>query len=165
MYMKKNRGFSLVEICIAVGLMGIMLSIGGLKLRNHVAIAKNVKAASMLKSLRTAGEIYYSEYGEPPFISVDGESGDPVVDGIKRLETYLDAKTFEAIKEGKIPIGGSKNKDGEVGYGGYAIIALQKPGETQRKEGVNVWLTHSFPAKNSPEKFIYDIKGVEWTQY
>ena len=43
----KNRGFSLIEIVVAVAIMGILSGIVGLQLRSYIAKSKDTKSAEI----------------------------------------------------------------------------------------------------------------------
>ena len=44
----KNQGFSLIEVCIGIALVGIMIGIGGPKIRRYIASGKDTKAIATL---------------------------------------------------------------------------------------------------------------------
>ena len=57
----KNRGFSLIEIVVAVAIMGILSGIVGLQLRSYIAKSKDTKAVATLNTLRVAAQLYQLE--------------------------------------------------------------------------------------------------------
>ena len=61
----KNRGFSLIEITVAIALIGIMAGVGVPKLRRQMALGRDTKAIATLGTLRTASELYFIENNEP----------------------------------------------------------------------------------------------------
>ncbi len=65
--MKNNRGFSLLELMIAVAIVGIMVSVAVPTYRNHVEKGRVTKACSNLKTLRNAQiEYFYENSGYYP---------------------------------------------------------------------------------------------------
>lgn len=149
----KNKGFSLIEVCIAIALIGIMVSIGGHSAKKYLANGKNTKAIVTLNVVRTASQLYYTVNGKPVY--VDGEDS---VTTIKKLKEYMDKKTFENVKDGKINIGGAKS-DNKTYYGGYVELTFKNPDEeAEENDGIYLYL------KGVGDK-IYDLGGKKWSEY
>lgn len=159
----KNGGFSLIEIMVAIALIGIMMGVGIPKFRNQIAIGKDTKAIAILSNLRTASELYYLETGKTLTENPNGETN--IGKSLEVLEGYLDVKTFNDIKDGKLEIGGSRNKkadsdeaDTDITYGGEIGLTFKNPEVDKVSDGVYIWF--------SPEdKRIYDTKGNKWIEY
>lgn len=153
--MKKNKGFSLIEIIIAITLIGIIAGVGTPKLRRQLAIGKDTKAIATLNVIRTASELYYSENGE----SVYSEKT-TTIEALKKLETYLDSKTFKNISSGFVEIGGSlsSSTSNNITYGGKVEITFVNPDSTLSTDGIYLWY------KPTSEN-LYDTKGNLWTEY
>ena len=154
----KNKGFSLLEVCIGIALIGIMISIGGPKIRKYIASGKDTRTIATLSTLRTASELYYTEKGEPVF---DKEKDD-ITDAIKKLRVYLDPKTYRFIENGKLEIGGSRKNDdleAPLNYGGEVQLTFINPNDTEDAgDGIYIWL--------EPEQGQeYDSKGQKWSEY
>lgn len=158
----KNSAFSLIEITVAIALIGIMAGIGVPKFRTQLAIGRDTKAIATLATLRTASELYFIDKGEPIY---DGtlEDGSNTT-SLENLEEYLDSKTFEDIKDGKISIGGSRaqNETGEaeddVIYGGEIGFTFINPNTSKKGDGVYLW----FKPDTGKE---FDTKGNKWIDY
>lgn len=164
----KNKGFSLIEVTVAIALIGIMASIGVPKLRKQIAIGRDTKAIAILGTLRTASELYFIETGESP-ANVTGtpEEGSTTIEALKKLEPYLDEKTFKEIEDGNLEIGGSRttNPDNSqveeaINYGGTIGLTFKNPNITDSSgsDGIYIWFQ---PAENKE----YDTKGNKWTEY
>lgn len=159
----KNKGFSLMEICVAIGLLGIMLSIGGPKIKNYIVVAQNMRAVATMETLRTASQLYYSETGRTAFSSEPlNNTNKDIVDGIKKLKKFLDSKIYKMVENGRISIGGAKSEkteDIKINYGGSIAISSQPPKEEKeniRGDGIYLWFVPS-------EKQKYDHSGREWS--
>ena len=87
----KNRGFSLIEIVVAVAIMGILSGIVGLQLRSYIAKSKDTKAVATLNTLRVAAQLYQLE-NERPLIEDTTKYDDPteIKKALEKLEPYLD---------------------------------------------------------------------------
>jgi type IV pilus assembly protein PilA len=61
----KQAGFSLVELMVVVGIIGILAAIAVPKLQQFTAKAKQSEAKGMLRSIYTFQESYIAENGAP----------------------------------------------------------------------------------------------------
>ena len=88
----KNRGFSLIEIVVAVAIMGILSGIVGLQLRSYIAKSKDTKAVATLNSFRVAAQLYQVDNEETLIdtASLTAYNEQKVKDALKKLEPYLD---------------------------------------------------------------------------
>ena len=157
----KNKGFTLIELIIAVALVGILSTLVTPKVRIQLAKGRDTKAISYLGAMRTASELYYIEKGEAPVTSGDpGEVDDKK--GIEKILPYLDPKAESVIKEGKMEIGGSrKENNGKIAYGGemkFKFKSAQHDEIAKRGDGVYIWFAPT-------EEQVYDIQGNKWIEY
>ncbi|WP_410208479.1 type II secretion system protein [Fusobacterium sp.] len=153
----KNKGFSLIEVCIGIALVGIMVGIGGPKIRKYIASAKDTKAIATMGALRTASELYYSENDCPVYVKE--EDSTDITGALAKLEDYLDRKTFNNIKTGKIEVGGYSDGAGNITYGGEIPLSFNNPdAQGAQGDGVYIWF---FPGENQQ----FDIKGKKWSEY
>ena len=160
----KNRGFSLIEIVVAVAIMGILSGIVGLQLRSYIAKSKDTKAVATLNTLRVAAQLYQLE-NEKPLIEDTTKYDDPteIKKALEKLEPYLDNNAKAIIKEPEMAIGGSKTeKDSkDIKYGGKVKITFKDPDKAKNNsDGYYMWLK---PADEATKE--YDIKGNKWIEY
>ena len=75
--MKKNSGFSLVELMIVIVIIGVLAAVAVPIYSNNVMKAKMSEADASLGSIRTQLRLYYGENGEYPTLT----AGSYVIDG------------------------------------------------------------------------------------
>ena len=78
--MKKNSGFSLVELMIVIVIIGVLAAVAVPIYSNNVMKAKMSEADATLGSIRTQLRLYYGENGEYPTLTAgtyvfDGNAG------------------------------------------------------------------------------------------
>ena len=159
----KNRGFSLIEIVVAVAIMGILSGIVGLQLRSYIAKSKDTKAVATLNTLRLAAQLYQLE-NERPLIEDSLKYNDPteIKKALEKLEPYLDNNAKVIIKEAEMAIGGSKTeKDSkDIKYGGKVKITFKDPDTNKNNsDGYYIWLEPVSPTE------AYDTKGNKWIEF
>ena len=166
---KKEKGFSLIEILVVLGIIGLFTTFLTPKISYYLALGKETKAIATLNSLRTASEMYQLEKGEALGL-VEGkikgnltESDveklkDFISGGYKDLTKNLESNTNEILYE----IGGSRGEAeegkelGDITYGGEVKFTFKAPdGETS--DGIKIWIT---PAKETVG--AYTMKGIKW---
>lgn len=160
----KNRGFSLIEIVVAVAIMGILSGIVGLQLRSYIAKSKDTKAVATLNTLRVAAQLYQLE-NEKPLIedSSKYEDKEEIKKALEKLEPYLDNNAKAIIKDPEIAVGGSKkDKDSkDIKYGGKVKITFKDPDTAKNNsDGYYMWLK---PLDETTKEF--DIKGNKWIEF
>ena len=158
----KNRGFSLIEIVVAVAIMGILSGIVGLKLRGYIANSKDTKAVATLNTLRVAAQLYQLE-NEKPLIedSSKYEDKEEIKKALEKLEPYLDNNAKAIIKEPEMVIGGSKTKEDskDIKYGGKVKITFKDPNGNNSDDGYYMWIKQDDGTENG------DIKGNKWIEF
>lgn len=156
----KNRAFSLIEIIIAVAIIGILSGIVGLQLRSYIAKAKDTKAIATLNSFRVAAQLYQLD-NEEPLINDSSKYGDDleIKKALVKLEPYLDKNAKIIIDKNEIAIGGSKSSSNEnIKYGGKVKLTFKDP-KGNNSDGYYMWLE---PLGTTEES---DMKGNKWTEY
>ena len=156
----KNRGFSLIEIVVAVAIMGILSGIVGLQLRSYIAKSKDTRAVATLNTLRVAAQLYQLE-NEKPLIEDTTKYDAPteIKKALEKLEPYLDNNAKAIIEKPEMAIGGSRaSKTGDVIYGRKVRITFKDPNGNS-SDGYYMWLEPISPTE------ACDIKGNKWIEF
>lgn len=162
--MKRNSGFSLIEVLVVLGIIGILSSFITPKVIDYTAKAKEVKVKSVLESLRTASEMYYLEEGKAFMATPANIKGED----LKVLEKYLsnNIRVLSNEKEAAVAIsmklGGSRaTADGEITRGGEVLFTTKDPDtENSKSDGVRIW---AVPKKTETVSTgDYTLEGEKW---
>lgn len=94
-FLKQQKGFTLIELLVVIAIIGILSSVVLASLNSARAKARDAKRMSDLKSIETALNLYYSDYGSYPSTgSIDNVYMDLGCDG---TAVSPDAKTADWI--------------------------------------------------------------------
>jgi prepilin-type N-terminal cleavage/methylation domain-containing protein len=63
---KNHKGFTLVELLVVIAIMGVLASIGLVAFASAQIRGRDVQRKSDLKELKSALELFYSDYGKYP---------------------------------------------------------------------------------------------------
>lgn len=157
---RKNGGFSLIEVLVVLGIIGILSSFVTPKVMNYTAKAKDVKAVSMLESIRTAAEMRYLEEGK-----TFAEERELTKEDMESLKDYL-SDNFDSMLSGltqnedvfQMEIGGSRESEkGDIVYGGTVAFTTIAP-SNKKADKINVWIVPKGETKE------YNISGEKWEE-
>lgn len=161
--MKRNGGFSLIEVLVVLGIIGILSSFITPKVIDYTAKAKEVKVKSVLESLRTASEMYYLEEGK----SFMSEHKNITGEDLKVLEKYLsnNIKTLSDEKDSKVAVtmklGGSRTDKGEIIRGGEVLFTTDDPDtENSKSDGIRIWVKPK--TTGTVTTGDYTLEGEKW---
>ncbi len=157
----KNRGFSLIEVIVAVAIIGILSGIVGLKLRSYIATSKDTRAVASLNSFRLAAQTYQIDNDKPLIEDSSKYDNDTEIKkALEKLEIYLDKNAKEIISTNRITIGASKDaENGNLKYGGEVKFTFKDPDNSGNSDGYYMWIAPVGDTKK------LDSKGKEWTKY
>lgn len=143
---KKEEGFSIIEIILVLGVIGILSSFIVPKTREYLAVAKDSKAINILQNIRMASESYYLENGDNII-----ENQETIVDIMPKLSKYIREDIELTNDQLLIEIGGSKeNKTSDIVYGGKVEMYIDSNKEIMLR-----------PYGDTKD---YSIKGQEWSK-
>lgn len=150
--MRKERGFSIIEVVLVLGVIGILSTLIVPKTRRYLAMAKDTKAINLLNNVRIASENYYLENGVYVIDGEIGESGSEITNTeMEKLKNYM-KNSFKTSENVEVEIGGSKEEKNseDIKYGGKLKMYMDKNKEIHFKlsEGIEP----------------YSIRGEKWEE-
>ena len=73
--MKKLKGFTLIELVIVIAILGILAGIAIPRFTDAVETARGAKLLADLRSIESAGTVYYTKNGKYPTVSTESVLG------------------------------------------------------------------------------------------
>ena len=163
---KKEKGFSLIEILVVLGIIGLFTTFLTPKISYYLALGKETKAIATLNNLRTASEMYQLEKGEA--LGKGKLDGNLTKDDVEKLKDFISGGYKDLTKnlenntnEILYKIGGSRVEAGEgkelgdITYGGEVKFTFEAP-EGEISDGVKIWI------KPEDDVGAYTMKGIKW---
>lgn len=132
----KNKGFSVIEIVLVLGVIGILATFIVPKTRAYLAMAKDNKMITTLNGIRMASESYFLDNGKEFFLSGDEEPAITQAE-LDELQRYLNDSLTLTGEKLLLEIGGSKTGE-EIKYGGSVEVYIDNNNEIKirAEEGV-----------------------------
>jgi len=94
-----NSGFTLLEMLVVIGIIGIIVSMGFVSYSTAQKKARDAKRKSDLKSIQNCLEQYYSYNNNFKYpITANGNLASPLSCGLSSLTTPTDPKTADAYQ-------------------------------------------------------------------
>jgi general secretion pathway protein G len=168
---EKKSGFTLVELVVAIAIIGILSTLITPKVREQLAKGRDMRGISLLGAMRTASELYYIEKGTAPLDDItNGDNPVNIKAAIDNLLEYLDPKAETMLKTGKIEVGGTrkeitggggaKEASKEITFGGEIGFTFINPDSsaTNKGDGVYIWFSSDIGKE-------YDSSGKKWSSY
>ena len=127
--MDNNQGFSLVELMVAVGIIGTMTSIAVPKYQKFKAKASQAEAQSSLHSIYTLQQLYYTEEDTYAVLTIkddtvnhyEYEDNDigftrPAASAIYKYEAEIsdEGRAFDATATSKKKLASCSNNDNDI---------------------------------------------------
>ena len=119
--MNNNMGFSLVELMVAVGIVGVMSSVAVPKYQKYKVNASRAEAQSSLSSMYTLQQLYYTENDKYGAVKADNTINDvkfPISKSQKYDYNALIGTALNVVAITKDD--GTGNTDGSVFFKGTA---------------------------------------------
>lgn len=156
----KTKGFSLIEVIIAVAIIAALSTIVTPQVRLQLAKGKDTKAVASLQSIRVAAQMYQMEHSEKLIAESDYDDKEKIKASLQKLKEYLEPSAETILQEAELEIGGSRTEqEGSVQYGGKLALTFKNPDTKGKSDGVYLWVK---PLENVGS---FDSRGVEWKSY
>lgn len=137
-----QRGFTLLELLVVIAIIGLLASIVLASLDTARSKARDAQRISTMREVRTAMELFYTEYGRYPEAHDAGNFGQPDLDADGILAATVRSTNLRDFYPGepRDPLGVPAS---EYGYAtlnngsGYAILVYYENTSSFCETGVN----------------------------
>ncbi|MFC1710224.1 type II secretion system protein [Patescibacteria group bacterium] len=93
----KYSGFTMIELLVAISIIGIVLALSFFGIQNSRAVSRDARRKSDLESIRSSLELYYADCKEYP---TSVASGDPITgDATCGSNEYMDTVPDDPITD------------------------------------------------------------------
>lgn len=103
-----KKGFTLIELMIVVGIIGLILTVAVVNYNKMVMKARDVKRADDLLQLATALEMYYDDHKAYPLGTSSTGTGDWDEPFKTDLGGYMSPLPLDPLKNSSLPGGGGR---------------------------------------------------------
>lgn len=69
--MRARKGFTLIELVVVIAILGILAGIAIPRFMDSIEIARGAKLLADLRSIESAGTVYYTKNGKYPLVTTD----------------------------------------------------------------------------------------------
>lgn len=164
----KSNGLTLIELVVVIALIALLSIIGYSRIKDQIAKAKDVKAISVLSTLRLSSELYYATK-QLPILSGRSEEEAlnetliKVDDNIKKLFDNGPDGNMNGIwniGELSIEVGGHRaSKEATLLFNGEIDYTFTDPNTSTTGDGISIWMK---PRSGTGE---YDTLKNRWDSY
>lgn len=81
--MRARKGFTLIELVVVIAILGILAGIAIPRFMDSIEIARGAKLLADLRSIESAGTVYYTKNGKYPLVTTDDQHKKDSLDFIK----------------------------------------------------------------------------------
>lgn len=81
--MRARKGFTLIELVVVIAILGILAGIAIPRFMDSIEIARGAKLLADLRSIESAGTVYYTKNGKYPLVTTDDQHKNDSPDFIK----------------------------------------------------------------------------------
>ena len=94
---KKQKGFTMVELLVVVTIIAVLTAVGAVSYGSTAKKSRDAKRTSDIEAIRTALELYRSDEGEYPVLTVNASTCITSSSIASATETYLEKVPTDPI--------------------------------------------------------------------